>query len=316
MVLRSGRSHHDTRTVICGAADPPEVRKRYPDGTAIDNRSSFVAVRTASTVIGSGVPIRSVCAPRTTRSADERERRTVLVGLLARQRLGLHRAFCGRGGAPVTARDRAVCYVRGMPVVETCRLPVDGGGAVFCEVTGDGQPLVLTHDAIVHRETWDAQFEPLSRWYRMVRWDRRGYGRSDEPDAHYASDEDLARVIDSLTEPPAILMGCSNGGLLSLQCALKHPNLVAALVLVGPIVSVLGITEHYTSRGGRRPGGDLTAAGEIEYWTSTDLLWTAPANTGARDRLRALLTANPNNLQPKNTWNGHLSLSYWHYWVR
>jgi pimeloyl-ACP methyl ester carboxylesterase len=186
-----------------------------------------------------------------------------------------------------------------MPVVDICRLSVDGGDAVFCEVTGHGPPLVLTHDAILHRESWDAQFEELSQSYRVVRWDRRGYGRSDEPGAAYASDEDLARVVASLTDPPAILMGCSNGGLLSLQCALNHPELVAALVLVGPIVSGLGFTEHFTSRGGRRSDGDLTPAEEIDYWSSTDPWFTAPRNTGARDRLRALLTANPNNLRPK-----------------
>lgn len=184
-----------------------------------------------------------------------------------------------------------------MSVVETSRLEVDGG-AIFCEVTGHGTPLVLTHDAFVHRETWDFQFELLSRSYRVVRWDRRGYGRSDEPGAPYAGDEDLARVIASLTEPPAILMGCSNGGLLSLQCALNHPELAAALVLAGPIVSGLGFTEHFTSRGGRHADG-LTVAEEIEYWCSTDPWWTAAANTGARDRLRALLMANPGNLRPK-----------------
>ncbi len=193
-----------------------------------------------------------------------------------------------------------------MSVVDTCRLLVDGGEAVFCEVTGHGPPLVLTHDAFLHRESWDAQFEPFSRSYRVVRWDRRGYGRSDEPRAPYASDDDLARVITALTEPPAILMGCSNGGLLSLQCALEHPELVAALVLVGPIVSGLRFTEHFTSRGGRRTGRDFTTAEEIEYWSSTDPWFIAPANTGARDRLRALLTANPNNLRPKE----HLERAY------
>jgi pimeloyl-ACP methyl ester carboxylesterase len=186
-----------------------------------------------------------------------------------------------------------------MSVVDACRLPVDGGGAVFCEVAGHGPPLVLSHDGIVHRETWDAQFEPLSKSYQVVRWDRRGYGRSDEPVAPYASDEDLARVITSLTEPPVILMGCSTGGLVSLQCTLRHPELVAGLVLVGPIVTGLSMTEHLTSRGGRRAAGDLTAAEEIEYWSSVDPWFTAPANTAARDRLRALLTANPRNLRPK-----------------
>lgn len=189
-----------------------------------------------------------------------------------------------------------------MSVVDACRLPVDGGGAVFCEVTGHGPPLVLTHDGILHRETWDAQFESLSRSYRVVRWDRRGYGRSDQPGGPYDSAADLVRVVASLTDPPAILMGCSFGGLLSLQCALERPDLVAALVLVGPVVSGLGFTEHFTSRGGRRAGGDLTVAEEIEYWSNADPWLTAAANTSVRDRLRALLTANPDNLRPK----GHL----------
>ncbi|HEY7433418.1 MAG TPA: alpha/beta hydrolase [Streptosporangiaceae bacterium] len=193
-----------------------------------------------------------------------------------------------------------------MGLVDACRLPVSGGGAVFCEVTGDGPPIVLTHDAMLHRESWDAQFDSLSRAYRVVRWDRRGYGRSDQPSAPYASDDDLARVVASLTDPPTVLMGCSNGGLLSLQCALQHPELVAALVLVGPIVSGLGFTEHFTSRGGHWTGGNLTAAAEIEYWSSTDPWFIAPANTTARDRLRALLTANPNNLRPKE----HLEQAY------
>src|SRR5215472_11226862 len=97
-----------------------------------------------------------------------------------------HARFSGRGPRPA-------CYLRGMAAVETCRLPVDGGDAVFCEVTGHGPPLELTHDAIVHREIWDAQFEALSRSCRVVRWDRRGYGRSDPPSTPYASDNDLAR---------------------------------------------------------------------------------------------------------------------------
>lgn len=189
-----------------------------------------------------------------------------------------------------------------MPAVDTRRLPVDGGDTVFCEVTGHGPPVVLTHDGILHRETWDAQFESLSRSFRVVRWDRRGYGRSDEPHGAYDSAGDLARVVASFTDPPAILVGCSFGALLSLQCALDRPDLVAALVLVGPIVSGLGFTEHFSSRGGRRAYGDLTVAEEIEYWCSADPWLTAAANTSTRDRLRALLTANPGNLRPK----GHL----------
>jgi pimeloyl-ACP methyl ester carboxylesterase len=179
------------------------------------------------------------------------------------------------------------------------RLPVDDKHTVFCEIAGQGPPLVLTHDGILHRETWDAQFDAFSSAYRVARWDRRGYGKSDPPDAPYSSVGDLARIATFVSSSPAILMGCSFGSLVSLHCALDHPELVSALVLVGPIVSGLGFTGHFLSRGGRRAGQDLMAGEEIDYWSRSDPWFIAPANAGARDRLRTLLAANPGNIRPK-----------------
>lgn len=196
----------------------------------------------------------------------------------------------------LAGRSGTVC---GVARVEVHRLPVDGGDTVFCEVTGSGPPLVLTHDALLHRQTWDAQFETFSTFHRVARWDRRGYGESNEPSGPYSSVDDLARVVRFVSDSPATLIGCSFGSLLSLHCALDHPQLVSALVLVGPIVSGLGFSEHFLSRGGRRSSGHGTPAEETDYWSSTDPWFVAPANTAARERLRALLAANPNNLRPK-----------------
>jgi 3-oxoadipate enol-lactonase len=179
-------------------------------------------------------------------------------------------------------------------------VPVEGGDTVFCEVAGSGAPVVLSHDALLHRESWDAQFEAFSARYRVARWDRRGYGRSGQPSAPYSSVDDLARVVRSVSDAPATLIGCSFGSLVSLYCALEHPDIVAALVLVGPIVSGLGFSEHLATRGGRFPPvGQPGPADEAEYWSSTDPWFVAPANTAARERLRALLVANPQNLDPK-----------------
>ena len=140
-----------------------------------------------------------------------------------------------------------------MPAVES-RVLSDEGGSIFCEVVGTGRPVVFSHDAMLHGQTWDAQFAGLRAAGRLIRWDRRGYGRSDVPTASYSSAADLARVIASVAEPPAVLIGCSYGSLLSLHCALEHPELVSGLILVGPIVSGLGFTEHFTTRGGRYRG--------------------------------------------------------------
>jgi pimeloyl-ACP methyl ester carboxylesterase len=102
-----------------------------------------------------------------------------------------------------------------------------------------------------------------------------------------------------VSDSPVTLIGCSFGGLVSAHCALDHPRSVAALVLVGPVISGLPMSEHFTTRGGRGvPAPDASDAEKIAYWTETDPWFVAPRNTAARERMRALLTANPQNLHP------------------
>jgi 3-oxoadipate enol-lactonase len=170
---------------------------------------------------------------------------------------------------------------------------------VHAEVTGAGSPVVVTHEGLAHSEAWDVPMAALAANHRVARWDRRGYGRSPRPTAQYSSIDDLAAVVHAVSDGPAALVGCSFGSLVTVHCALEHPELVSKLVLVGPIVSGLPLSEHFATRGGRGvPAPDAPDAEQIAYWSSVDPWFVAPANIAARERLRALLTANPQNLRP------------------
>jgi pimeloyl-ACP methyl ester carboxylesterase len=58
-------------------------------------------------------------------------------------------------------------------------------------------------------------------------------------------------------------------------------------------------SDHFATRGGRGvPAPDAPDAEQIEYWSGVDPWFVAPANTAARERLRAILTAHPQNLHP------------------
>ncbi|WP_433327478.1 alpha/beta fold hydrolase [Spirillospora sp. CA-294931] len=178
----------------------------------------------------------------------------------------------------------------------TSTLAVDG---VHAEVTGTGPPVVLSHDGLLHGESWDAQFAAFADRHRVARWDRRGYGRSPRPLEPYSSADDLAAVVRAVSDGPAAIVGCSMGSLVSSRFAVDHPDLLTALVLVAPIVSGLPLSEHFVTRGGRAvPGPETPPLEHIEYWSREDPWCVAPANTAARDRLRELLTANPHNLRP------------------
>jgi len=52
------------------------------------------------------------------------------------------------------------------------------GEDIYYEIEGDGPPLILIHGWTLNLRMWDQQVEVLRRRFRMIRFDRRGFGRS------------------------------------------------------------------------------------------------------------------------------------------
>src|SRR5215218_932559 len=68
------------------------------------------------------------------------------------------------------------------------------GGKLWYEARGEGPPLVLLHDGLVPSGTWDGQMPAFARLFRTVRYDRRGYGRSDAAKEAFSDLDDLHAV--------------------------------------------------------------------------------------------------------------------------
>lgn len=100
---------------------------------------------------------------------------------------------------------------------------------------GSGQAILLLHDGLVHSVGMDSLFHGLARHYRVIRYDRRGYGRSDRPTERYSPVADALAVLDHLRVDGAVLLGASAGGGGAIEIALAHPDRVSALVLVGAV---------------------------------------------------------------------------------
>lgn len=168
------------------------------------------------------------------------------------------------------------------------------GGKLFFETAGKGETIVLLHDGMVNREIWDEQFPVLAKTYRVVRYDRRGYGKSTDPQASYSHIEDLNQVFLQLRIDKAIVFGMSSGGGLAIDFALKYPAKVSALVLVGAVVSGYGYSSYMFTRGGHiKSLSELSDPQKsIKYWAWEDPYEIYSENTRAKEKVAKLLEAN------------------------
>ena len=99
---------------------------------------------------------------------------------------------------------------------------------------GAGPPIVFIHGWTLDLEVWNPQAAALKGLFRVIRYDRRGFGLSDGAPGFAADGEDLARLLDHLQPGPATLVGLSQGARVALAFALRFPERVAGLVLDGP----------------------------------------------------------------------------------
>ena len=111
---------------------------------------------------------------------------------------------------------------------------VDVGDAVInYEITGTGSPLVLIHGWAQDMTIWDNQVREFSKQYRVLRYDRRGYGRSTGSSDASADPMDLRILLDSLGIRSACVLGLSAGSRAAINFTVAFPDRVKALVIYG-----------------------------------------------------------------------------------
>lgn len=123
---------------------------------------------------------------------------------------------------------------------------------------GEGRPVVLVHGWPVSAASWAEQLGPLRRaGYRVVTYDRRGFGSSEKPSTGYDYDtlaDDLHQVLESRELRDATLVGFSMGGGEVVRYAARH-----GLDRVRSVVLAAAVTP-YLMAGDDNPDGPLDEA--------------------------------------------------------
>ncbi len=95
-------------------------------------------------------------------------------------------------------------------------------------------PMLLTHGFGASQAMWTPNLDALARDRRVLTWDLPGHGAdlASGELSHERCVADMVVLLDLLGAPRAVLGGMSLGGYLSLLFCARHPERVAALVLV------------------------------------------------------------------------------------
>jgi pimeloyl-ACP methyl ester carboxylesterase len=111
------------------------------------------------------------------------------------------------------------------------------GVRLFYESTGEGGPIVLAHGSWGDHHNWDLVVPRLAERFRVITYDRRGHSLSERPatQGSFAEDaDDLAALTAELDIGPAVVVGNSGGSIIALKTAIRHPEVIRALVVHEP----------------------------------------------------------------------------------
>ena len=114
-----------------------------------------------------------------------------------------------------------------------CYVGVQGGGMVYYEERGKGEPLILLHGHSLDRRMWDTQWRDFSARYHTIRLDFRGYGLSSamREDLHITHVDDVVALMDSLKIERAHVVGLSMGAFVAGDMLAMYPDRLLSCVL-------------------------------------------------------------------------------------
>lgn len=118
------------------------------------------------------------------------------------------------------------------------------GTNLFYKDWGSGRPVVFVHGWPLQADMWDYQMMPMvQHGLRAIAYDRRGFGRSDQPGGAYDYDvlaDDLHAVLESLDLSDVTLVGFSMGGGEVARYMSRHGSRrIARCVLVSAVTPFL-----------------------------------------------------------------------------
>lgn len=148
--------------------------------------------------------------------------------------------------APVLANDRWMTIPEppAMPKASDSGMAPVNGIEMYYAVYGEGEPVLLIHGGLGHADIWASQVAELMKTHKVIVADSRGHGRSGRNEQPFGYDlmaSDYVALLDHLKIDKPALAGWSDGGIIGLAIAMKHPGRLTRLFAHAANVTVDGV---------------------------------------------------------------------------
>jgi pimeloyl-ACP methyl ester carboxylesterase len=132
-----------------------------------------------------------------------------------------------------------------VPGLHTGHAKINGVSLFYGEI-GRGSPVVLLHGGLANSDYLGNQVRALKPHHRVIVVDSRGHGRSSRDSRPFGYDlmaDDVVALLDTLKVPKADIVGWSDGAIIGLDLALRHPDRVGRIFAFGVNTQTSGVKD-------------------------------------------------------------------------
>ncbi len=118
------------------------------------------------------------------------------------------------------------------------------GIRMYYAMFGHGSPVLLIHNGLGSGDDWGGEVPILAKEHTIIVADTRGFGRStlgNEPLTYHLLAGDYVALLKTLHMHPVYLVGTSDGGIIGIDIALHHPELLSGMFIQGANINKDGI---------------------------------------------------------------------------
>ncbi|NNH57734.1 alpha/beta hydrolase [Rhizobium laguerreae] len=131
-----------------------------------------------------------------------------------------------------------------MPVAKTSGMADVNDIKMYYAEYGEGEPILFIHGGLGNADVWGHQVADFARDHRVIVADSRGHGRSTRSQQPFGYDlmtSDYVALLDYLKIDKVTLVGWSDGGIIGIDMAMKHPEKLTRVIAQAANVTTDGV---------------------------------------------------------------------------